>query len=357
MDTFDLIGNVMIPLLALVISISLYRRSVSQTVVEFFTQGNTVEQKDCRKKLYDAFEKTKKPLSAEKLFKLDEDGSMAKIVSFYDTWATVQKQHLLPLKTFKGIAGVTAVKVYCLLRPYIEERRKRITVLKDMEISNSEYARNFEDMIFNIIEKNYVVTNGDILFATCNRKQNFFCCIIGRAKKMIPKPKAQKKYRLVGQQYYQDAQGDKYNRIVETKKKIDKYYAGVDNQDELIHCYKRTLVVKFLNDNVFFAMQIGFLSFALGFLVEKFFEHYNELVESLTLNMQNSLVSSIISVLVLTIALIVTILIFILTTTKSLVKDYKSDYQVFILPYEKKVIEAKLKEKTEIEDILNAMKD
>ena len=43
-DILNTIGDVIIPLLALIISVSLYKRNISNTVVEFFSQGNTAEQ-------------------------------------------------------------------------------------------------------------------------------------------------------------------------------------------------------------------------------------------------------------------------------------------------------------------------
>ena len=354
-DILNTIGDVIIPLLALIISVSLYKRNISNTVVEFFSQGNTAEQKECRKKLYNEFEKNQKPPTVEKLLELDKDGSMAKIISFFDTWAIVQKQRLLPLKTFKGITGVNAVKVYCLLRPYIEKRRETKTIINYIEFDNSDYAKDFENMISKIIKKGYVETNDELCFIPVSKKNKVFKSIRRGFEKMLKKRKSQKKYNLVGHKFYKEAKGDKYARILETQKKIDKHYEAIECNDELLYCYKKILVLNFLTDKVFFAIQIGFLSFGLGFLFEKFVEQYDSLSENILLNVQNGLASSVISCIVFAISLVILVLPLLLIITKNIVKDYKSNYQLFILPYEKKVIEARLKEDPKFKEIIEAM--
>lgn len=355
-EILNIMGNVIIPLVALIISISLYKRKVSNTVVEFFSQGNTTEQKECRKKLYNQFEKRKKPPTVEQLFKLDKDGSMAKIISFFDTWAIVQKQKLLPLKTFQGHTGVTAVKVYCLLRPYIEKRRETITIINSIEFNNSDYAKNFEDMVFKIIEKDYVEIKDELCFIPVNKKNNLFNLKIRRLKNMLKERKKQKKYKLVGQHFYNEAIGDKYTRILKAKDKIDEHYKGVECNDELFHCYKRILVLNFLTDKVFFAMQIGFLSFGLGFLFEKIVEQYDILSKNISSVVQNDPTGAIISFLVFVVSLVIVVLTLLIIMSKNIVKDYKSTQQMFILPYEKEVIEARLKENPKFKEIIEAMK-
>ncbi len=355
-NVVNLIGSVMIPLLALIISVSLYRRGISQTVVDFFTQGDSTELKDCRKKLYNVFEKNKKAPSIETLLELDEDGSMAKIISFYDTWATVQKQHLLPLNTFKGITGVTAVKVYLLLRPYIEKRRETITIINDIELNNFDYAKNFEGMVFKIIKKGYVEIKDEFCFIPVSKKNNIFKLKIRGLKNMSKERKKQKKYKLVGQHFYNEATGDKYTRVLKAKDKIEEHYKGVECTDELFHCYKRILVLNFLTDKVFFTMQIGFLSFGLGFLFEKIVEQYDILSKNISSTVQNDPTGAIISFLIFVVSLVIIVLPLLIIMSKNIVKDYKSTQQMFILPYEKKVIEAKLKENPEFKEIIEAMK-
>lgn len=155
-EIIEFIGVIIIPVIAIIISIIVYRRSVVQTMVDYYVQGNSQEQKECRKKLYDMYENKNAMISYEELKELDEDGNLGKIISFYDAWAILQNQHYLPLKIFKGITGTTAVKIFYLLKPYIDERRKQITEIENLKLKNDEYAKDFENLIKKIEKKKYV---------------------------------------------------------------------------------------------------------------------------------------------------------------------------------------------------------
>lgn len=121
-----------------------------------------ISKKDRRKRIYKEFEAKNHNLNLEDLELLDKDGDVGKIISFYDAWATVVKRHYLPIKYFKGINGVTAVRLYYIIEPYIDYRRSRDTTIKhddkNIVLSNDSYAKNYEWLIKKIIDKNYVKT-------------------------------------------------------------------------------------------------------------------------------------------------------------------------------------------------------
>ncbi len=133
---------------------------MQHTILEFLSQGNTDEEKRRRKHIYEEFEKAGHSLDINDLKALDVDGEIAKIISFYDAWSIMVQKHYLPIKSFKGINGVTAVRLYYILEPYIEYRRKENTRIanhnRSVEISNTPYAENYEWLVRKLCNKKYI---------------------------------------------------------------------------------------------------------------------------------------------------------------------------------------------------------
>lgn len=160
----DIITVILLPVIGIFISYSEHKRNVYHTKIEFLTQGNTEEEKDRRKKLYDRFEEQEHKLSEKDYEDLDANGDLGKIVSFYDMWASMVKTGYLPMKSFKGINGVTTVKLFYLLLPYINYRRKNVSEIlcknncldEQIVICNESYARDFEWLVNKIQKKKYV---------------------------------------------------------------------------------------------------------------------------------------------------------------------------------------------------------
>ena len=108
----DILTVILIPIIGVYISCREHKRNVYHTKIEFLTQGNTEAEKDRRKKLYDRFEEKNHILSEQDFKELDSDGDLGKIISFYDMWASMVKMNYLPLKSFEGANGITAVKLF-----------------------------------------------------------------------------------------------------------------------------------------------------------------------------------------------------------------------------------------------------
>jgi len=102
-------------------------------VKEYFLQGDSKEHKDNRAQIYDIYNKNNDEEAIVNAL-LEKSEIASKVVSFYDVWAMFVKKHYLPLWTFKGIVGDTAVNMHNKLKPYIEHRRN------DMK----NYAAQFE---------------------------------------------------------------------------------------------------------------------------------------------------------------------------------------------------------------------
>ncbi len=152
-DILEVLSGIAIPLAAFVISYIAYRRSVIQTVVEFYAHCNSTEHKKYRKILYNAVNKAKGNLTYVNYTVLDKDGDLAQIVSFYDEWATLVESRYLPLKTFKGITGITAIRAFYMLKPYIDIRREEKTQVGKLQFDNQSYAKSFENLVGKIEHK------------------------------------------------------------------------------------------------------------------------------------------------------------------------------------------------------------
>ena len=155
-----IITALIIPLLAIVFPWLEHRRNLYHSTLEFLSQGNTDAEKDRRKTVYKRFEKAHQ-LSIEDITELDADGDLGRIISFYDGWANMVKKNYLPLKTFKGINGVTVIRLFFILRPYILKRRNNdpTIIINDntkILVPTSLYAADFEYLVKRIIKRNLI---------------------------------------------------------------------------------------------------------------------------------------------------------------------------------------------------------
>lgn len=141
------IVDLILAVLGLALSILVHKRTVTGTMLKFYSQGDTKEQKEYRRKIYKAYETKEHNLSAADLKALDHDGTVSSVISFYDTWGKLCRQEYLPLKTFEGITGVTACRMFYIVLPYIAERRAKVGRIRKRVISNSGYGKDFEDFI------------------------------------------------------------------------------------------------------------------------------------------------------------------------------------------------------------------
>lgn len=165
------------------------------------------------------------------------------------------------------------------------------------------------------------------------------------------------KYNTVGYQYYKGTEGNRYQRVTKTKRLIDEHYKDTVCKDELLYCYKKLSILSFLDKNVFFAIEIGFLTFAISFMLENYIETYAQISEELSLMIENPLIVFLISILILAISVGLMIIFLILFVTKGIIKNFKSDYQVFVLPYEKVIVERRLNEDEELKELFQSIKD
>ena len=157
-DWQDFLTVIVIPASASFIALVEYKRTVQHAVLEFLSQGNTEEEKKRRKELYQKCEEKKYALTLDDLKRMDDaSGDIAKIISFYDAWAIMVKKRYLPIKYFKGINGVTAVRLFYILEPYIEYRQNKDTeIVNQVVISNKSYAENFKWLVATLCIKDYV---------------------------------------------------------------------------------------------------------------------------------------------------------------------------------------------------------
>lgn len=167
--------------------------------------------------------------------------------------------------------------------------------------------------------------------------------------------KKNKKTGPIGHQCYKSLKGNKYTKITKTKEQIDKHYENIVCKDELLKCYKKLSVINFLDKSVFFTVQLSTVTFGIGFLFEKFCNIYESKSAEISSITDNSIVAFICTIFILLIFAIM-LLIIIFQGAKGIIRNFQSDYQMFILPYEKSVIEKKLCEDENLRAILDSMK-
>ena len=130
------ITSIVISFTALYFGIQSYRNAKIAVVKEFFVQGDSRDQKNFRKQVYDIYNRvTAEPVIKKELIKITD--AVAHIVSFYDFWALMVEKKYLPMWTFDGTPGNTAINVFSKIKPYIDHRREK----------DAEYAKRFERLV------------------------------------------------------------------------------------------------------------------------------------------------------------------------------------------------------------------
>ena len=111
---------------------------------EFFMRGDSDEIAEAKRYVFEMV-KDKKDFNVN-------DHLASRVASHYEFWGKMVKLGYLPIKTFSGAAGRTAVNLYEALKPMIENRRHRGNP------SNPEYARDFL-WLKTKIENKYHISN------------------------------------------------------------------------------------------------------------------------------------------------------------------------------------------------------
>lgn len=124
-----------------------YRAANLEAIREYFLQGDATELSEARGKIYDAKnpEELMKELRIERVDKKENlSKGISKINNFYHMWGLMVKKRYLPIWVFKGSSGRQVVKMYDIIKPYIEEKKK----------DNADYAENFS-WLYRKIKKKY----------------------------------------------------------------------------------------------------------------------------------------------------------------------------------------------------------
>ena len=154
-----------------------------------------------------------------------------------------------------------------------------------------------------------------------------------------------KKYITKGEEFYNKNKKAKkkyktlYELIKDTKVEIDEYYSNDYIEiDELVESYYKLNSFKYIKNNIALVVVIGFCTAYIGEIISSFFDKTMDAPAS---------TESVFSILLtplgdaLSLGIIVSIVCFLLY--KRVLKDYRSPFDVYILPYEKKVIYEKIK--------------
>ena len=154
-----------------------------------------------------------------------------------------------------------------------------------------------------------------------------------------------KKYITKGEAFYNKNKKAKkkyktlYELIKATKVEIDEYYSNDDIAiDELVKSYYKLNSFKYIKNNIALVVVVGFCTAYIGEIISSFFDKTMDTPAS---------TDSVFSVLLtplgdaLSLGISVSIVCFLLY--KRVLKDYRSPLDVYILPYEKKVIYEKIK--------------
>ena len=154
-----------------------------------------------------------------------------------------------------------------------------------------------------------------------------------------------KKYITKGEEFYNKNKKDKkkfknsYEIIKATKAAIDEHYANDDIKiDDLVESYYKLNSFKYIKNNIALVVIIGFCTAYIGEIISSFFDKTMDISAN---------TESVFSVLLtplgdgLSLGISVSIVCFLLY--KRVLKDYRNPFDVYILPYEKRVIYEKIK--------------
>jgi len=128
--------SIIISLCAFFLSALSFLQSRASTVKDFFTQGDGMEMKECRKVIYDIYNNYQdESIILNRLIERSDD--VARVISFYDFWGLMVKKKYLPLWTFQDSSKYVTINIYNKARPYIAFRKTE----------NEMYASHFEWLI------------------------------------------------------------------------------------------------------------------------------------------------------------------------------------------------------------------
>lgn len=154
-----------------------------------------------------------------------------------------------------------------------------------------------------------------------------------------------KKYITKGEEIYKKNRKNKkkykkfYDVIKDTKVEIDNHYAKDDiDIDELMKSYYKLNSFKYIKNNIALVLIVGFCTAYIGEIIGSFCD---------TLMVDSENIESIFSMLLAPVddalALGISISVMCYLLYKRVLKDYRNPFDVYILPYEKKVIYEKIK--------------
>lgn len=154
-----------------------------------------------------------------------------------------------------------------------------------------------------------------------------------------------KKYLTKGEEFYKKNRKNKkklktfYEVIKTTKMDIDNYYANDDvDINELMQNYYKLNSFKYIKNNIALVLVIGFGTAYIGEIISNFFDRTIVSPET-----AESIIGVLLASLGDTITFAVSISIVCYLLYKRVLKDYRNPFDVYILPYEKKVIYEKIK--------------
>ena len=125
---------------AILIGIATIKTSRLNAVKEYFQQGDKKEFVQARGKIYriaEENEEADKETIIAKFKIIDND--IAIVISFFHFWGLMVKKGYLPMWVFEGSSGIKAVKLYRILKVYIDNKRK--------STKNEKYAEEFEWLV------------------------------------------------------------------------------------------------------------------------------------------------------------------------------------------------------------------
>ncbi len=164
-----------------------------------------------------------------------------------------------------------------------------------------------------------------------------------------------KKVKIPGSTYFKQIykkEKDNFKAVELTVKHIDAYYERDEiTQSDLFNILKLIRIYEFFNKKIISSLTVGFLSGISIFYLEQLvgvFDKINELLEPIKDIPLAYIIASIIAILICFFPF------FILFSTmiKDTIKMNNDTYCMFLLSYEKKIIENKLKANEEIRKIL-----
>lgn len=148
-----------------------------------------------------------------------------------------------------------------------------------------------------------------------------------------------KKYITKGEEFYKKNKKDKkkfktpYAVIKATKADIDDYYNNDIEIDELINSYHKLNSLKFMKNNIALGLVVAFGTIYLGEIISIFFDKI-----TLGSEVQESIVLALLTPLGNALGLWISVSFICYFLYKNILKNYRNTLDLYILPYEKKIV-------------------